>query len=392
MVFTVRFPRLIAGGKTKIPWLGCLCVCVLLVFGTVPPHKCFVGGGLSSTKFDTYTLSPPRPDKTDLPRLQKFDFYGENTESLWCQLMSATLPLLHEDLFVERFVTSNSDKVALLVAHRSNLAHFWSIPWTLYMIGPEWRLQVITTQSEAHFFQAVIQHFDLKNAFVDTFEDLYGYEPSISRDFMVRQQYMLARQFWEGVRGEFVLVFQAHGVPVRRWDSVRAQSFMNELFKYGYAGAPWDLSGDTSGGNGGFSFRRRSFLLMHALDVNATSNMMLKSETDLSVLGGENEDAVLSMILAKVPFGVAPKYIEHPFSSETLSHPMPMGVHNYAPRHSSVEMKAITIMALQEFFDTLDVSIIFDHESEPTDQPWMGIWYSFRERFPHIEVPLECTK
>ena len=72
---------------------------------------------------------------------------------------------------------------------------------------------------------------------VDTFEDRHGSGAWMPEWFMNKVQYMISTQFWEGVRGEYVVVIQDNGVPTRRWDSAEARIITEAIFKYGYAGS-----------------------------------------------------------------------------------------------------------------------------------------------------------
>lgn len=317
---------------------------------------------------------------------------GDST-AIWCQFVSLTLPLLSSDIFRDRTDSADFDKIVLLVDDRETLAHFWSIPWTMALLGPDWRLQILTREKSRPFYRAIVDHYDLRGAFIDTFEERYGYGPWIPDYFMHRVQYMVSAQFWDGVRAEYILVIQDNGVPLRRIDSPAVAELMKELFKYGYAGAPWNLDeGNRPGGNGGFSFRRRSVLVQHSIDLNVSFADLLKETTDLNPLGQDNEDAVLGGLLSGVAFGVAPKHLEHRFACELLFQPAPFGVHHFAPRHSTDETLTLVRLAIAEFL-ARNASEVFElSDDETASSSWTSSWKTFQELFPKAKLPFECSQ
>ena len=328
----------------------------------------------------------------------KLDFLMTNSKGLWCQFISHSLKFLREKKSFDNIIyPSGSDNVALLVAYRGNLAHFWCIPWTMHMLGPKWKLQIITRRSEVPLFKSILSEFNMhNNYFLDTFEDLYGYGPWITELFMRRVQFMVSTQFWEGIRGENILIIQDHGVPLRKWDSPQVEPFLHKLFQYGYAGAPWDLDEDRSpGGNGGFSFRRRSFLMRYAINASVPVSELLAEQTDLSPVGSKNEDGVLGPRLRNHPNGVAPKVLEHQFACEKLLHPRPMGVHDLPRWHNSTETLSLIIVALQELLEVVN-PVVVSSQFEPGYKswlrpPWLQPWIELQERFPGYDLPRECN-
>lgn len=295
-------------------------------------------------------------------------------------------------MFLDRDVPMESDKIVLLIDDRKHLGHFWTIPWTLNLLGPDWALQILTKEKSSQFYQEIINHFGISNAKVDTFEERYGYGPWVQEDFMRRVQFMLASQFWEGIRAEHILVVQDNGVPIRRWDNPEVKKLFKQIFRYGYAGAPWNLQEDNRpGGNGGFSYRKRSVLSKAAIDLGVGFQELLSNTTNLGALGADNEDAVLGNLLHSVDFGVAPKYVEHQFACEILYQPKPFGVHHFAPRHSIAETTEIVKLALSEFFNISDVSQIIDLDSTSARRfEWQKSWHTFQKLFPVSILPGEC--
>ena len=171
---------------------------------------------------------------------------------------------------------------------------------------------------------------------------------------------------------------------MRRWNSIYAKRILDEAYKYGYVGAPWSLGlsryrgphSDISslvrsrkhykhpldwkkdpGGNGGFSLRKRSWMVTYGVDLGINSFALLFDHSSrsklLDSLGSENEDWVWGKLLTAVPYGVAPKVLEHKFAVETLRHKeQPLGVHNYGAHHSVQEMINLVQSASKEFFNT----------------------------------------
>ena len=320
----------------------------------------------------------------------------ENPMSVWCQFVSHTLHYLQPELFVSRSI-KHSEKVVLLVDDRETLAHYWTIPWTMNMLGPEWKLQIITKEKTSAFYEDIVETYKISNAYVDTFERRYGYGPWVPEHFMHKVQFMVAAQFWQGVRGEFILVIQDNGVPLRRSSTSDVASLLEEIFTYGYAGAPWSLQdGVLPGGNGGFSFRRRSVLEKYAIDLKVTHSNLLARNTDLSPLGSKHEDGTLGNLLNFVPFGIAPKRLAQLFSSEIFYHPRTFGVHHFAARHSTNETVQVVRMAIQEFFNVSDPSTVvtFDREGLGYSEGhfWLNSWRQLLDKYPNGELPQECQK
>ncbi len=312
--------------------------------------------------------------------------------SAWCDFISFTLTHMKAELFHNRANSKESDKVVLLIDDREHLGHFWTIPWTLNLLGPDWALQILTKERTVYFYQEIIEHYGLENTHIDTFEERYGYGPWVQEDFMRRVQFMLASPFWRGIRAEHILVIQDNGVPIRRWDHPEVQELFAEIMKYGYAGAPWNLDeGNRPGGNGGFSYRKRSVLSEAAVDLNVEFRSLLSNTTDLGALGADNEDAVLGNLLDAFDFGVAPKHLEHQFACEVLYQPKPFGVHHFAPRHSIEETTQIVQLALSELFCVNDSSQMLDlNEVSGNQDQWQLPWLELQKRFPRSILPFEC--
>jgi hypothetical protein len=326
----------------------------------------------------------------DLPQ-RKLSLSQHDSKSAWCDFVSYTLNDMKPDMFLDRAKLSWQNKVLLLVDDRETLGHFWTIPWTLNLLGPEWALQILTKEKSLHFYRGIVQHYGIANAKLDTFEERYGYGPWVQDDFMRRVQYMLASEFWKGIRAEHILVIQENGVPLRRWDSPEVQILFEEIFQYGYAGAPWNLEEDyRPGGNGGFSYRKRSVLSESAIALNVEFRDLLSNTTNLGALGADNEDAVLGNLLASVDFGVAPKYLEHQFACETLYQPKPFGVHHFAPRHSTAETTQLVQLALSEFYGVSDAQQVLELNSSAKRFEWQNSWLKFQKLFPNGNLPLEC--
>jgi hypothetical protein len=319
----------------------------------------------------------------------------DSSMSVWCQFVSHTLNYLQPEMFVGRSAIEKGDKVVLLVDDRETLAHYWTIPWTMNMLGPEWRLQIITREKTFSFYEDIVETYQIGNAYVDTFENRYGYGSWVPDHFMHKVQFMVSAQFWQGVRGEFIIVIQDNGLPLRRSSTSDVASLLQELFKYGYAGAPWSLQeGVLPGGNGGFSFRRRSVLEKHAIDLQVTYSNLLARNTDLTPLGKKHEDGTLGNILNLTPFGIAPKRLAQLFSSEIFYHPKTFGVHHFAPRHSINETAEVVKMAVQEFFNVSDPSAVLQFESEGSGniagQFWLNSWRQLLKQYPNGDLPQEC--
>ena len=327
---------------------------------------------------------------------------------------------MNKDLFRARklFLQAGlAEKIVLIVDDRPLLTYFWTIPWTLYMLGPEWRLQILSQKSNKYIFEAIVEDYALDNVFIDTLEDRYGYGDWIDTQFLHKVQFMLSKQFWQGVRGERVLIVQDHGVPVRRWDSPSAAVVVQELFKYAYAGAPWSLHANNissypsgpeivknviqtpvwpadPGGNGGFSYRKRSVFLELGVDIGVPFENLLANSTRHDSLGTEYEDWVWGRVIGDRPFGTAPKLLENMFSSETLDSLTPLGVHNYYHHHSWRKTRRLVHFAMSEFFSCHQV--VGSLTSCPAEKaefllhPWSRPWDELLRRFPSSTPPNEC--
>ncbi len=341
---------------------------------------------------------------------------GTSSKTVWCQFVSLTQPMFRREMFVERSKYFESDAVALLIDDRNNLGYFWSIPWTLFMLGPQWRLQIIARKKNKDMFEAIISHFGLVNAYVDTFEERYGFGEWIGEGFMRKVQFMLSKQFWEGIRGEKVIIFQDHAVPLKRWQREHARIVLDQIYMYAFAGAPWSLEEDTQpilpphievseikptanwrhgpGGNGGFSYRNRSLLIHHGVDLRVPYDKLLSKKTNLTWLGDHHEDLVWGQILSKLEHGVAPKRLEHKFAQELLSSPSPLGMHNFFAHHSVKETVRLVQLAGKEFFGVQEnvFEIVSGGENIFSDgEPWLSVWNEMKSEFPHGTLPDECV-
>ena len=326
---------------------------------------------------------------------------------------------MHKDMFRSRklFLEKGlAEKVVLIIDDRPLLTYFWTIPWTLYMLGPEWRLQVLAQHHNKHIFEAIIAQYNLHNAYVDTLEERYGYGNWVDPEFLHKVQFMLSKQFWQGVRGERVLIVQDHGVPMRKWSSPAAAVVVQELFKYAYAGAPWSLVENNvssfpsgpgivkdliqtptwpadPGGNGGFSYRKRSVLLELGVDLGVRAEELFANTTPVHVLGKEFEDWVWGRVIGDRPFGTAPKHLENMFSSETLESLTPLGVHNYYYHHPGRDTLRLIHFALHEFFENDSRGDSISSMKENSNfamQSWSLFWEDLLKKFPDSQLPLEC--
>lgn len=336
---------------------------------------------------------------------------------MWCQFISQVKPLFTADLFQERRRVRLTNKVVVLVDDRENLGLWWTIPWTMHMLGPDWALQIIAFPHNFEFFKTLVNELQIKNSYVDLINERFGYGPWVSDRTIHRVQFFLSKQFWQGVRAEHVLIIQDHGVPVRR---LRGNAQMRKLFAkvstYSYAGAPWSLEETSAepmidattnlrflkrpagrrwfsdpGGNGGFSYRKRSAMIKHGVDLGVATADLLRKSTDLRPLGTYIEDWCWGKILgdSNQTSGAAPKLLEHEFASELLHHPQPFGVHNFAGHHSPNATLQIIRLALNEFFQR-PVEVVLDTVSEQLKDR-QSVWVDLQDRFPTSVLPKECS-
>ena len=106
-----------------------------------------------------------------LPSL-KLSISRTSPTSAWCDFVSYTLSHMTPEMFLDRHhASSETDKLVLLIDDRYHLGHFWTIPWTLNLLGPDWGLQILTKETSAHFYRKILDHYAITNAKVDTFED-----------------------------------------------------------------------------------------------------------------------------------------------------------------------------------------------------------------------------
>ena len=335
-----------------------------------------------------------------------------SSRSIWCQFISHTRHFLRPEMFADRWkFIDRTDKYAVLWDDRENLAYFWSIPWILHMLGPEWAMQILAYESNKGFFQSIVDEFHLENVFIDTFENRYGYGAWISPNLMRKSQFLLAKQFWEGLDGEYILIVQDHGVPMKHWRKKEARAILETLYTYAYVGAPWSLS-DTSalqtlnvstmspgadfiaspGGNGGFSLRKRSWAVRHGVDMKVDTRKLLSNVTkDFQKLGVAHEDWLWGQILARYSDGVAPKLLASKFSVELLTDNGSLGTHNFPSYHSPRETAQFVNDAAREFFNTGELDV-FEIEEKPDEQEhWLESWVSLQQRFPNASLPMECN-
>ena len=306
---------------------------------------------------------------------------------VWCAFISNTMKYFTAGMFQTRSNFAETDKVVLLVDSRQNLAHFWSIPWTLYMLGPDWRLQIITKAENVPFYQSLVRLYELTGVYVDSLEKRYGYGSWIDDGFMHRVQFFLAKQFWQGIRGEYIINIQDHGVPLRRLaGDPEMEQLLSKLFKYGYAGAPWP---DAVGGNGGFSYRRKSVLLQHTEDVGVHFSLLLSKTADLSRLGTAHEDTVLCTKLRDQEVGLPSQELLQQFSSETILNQKSFGVHNIAPRHDQHAVQEKINLALKSFF-LCDEDLMLLSGDTIQHSSDLHVWQKMQEIYPNSTHPTEC--
>jgi hypothetical protein len=302
------------------------------------------------------------------------------------------------------------EKYALLIDDRKTLAHLWSIPWTLHMLGPEWGLQILAYSWNVDFFRAVVDTYRLHNVEIDTFEKKYGFGPWIEQSWMRRVQFMLAKQFWEGLRGEHILIIQDHGVPIKHWRSAEARKLLKSLYPYAFVGAPWSLEEKSKsavapvntqhdepdpdtwmidpGGNGGFSLRKRSQAIKFGVDMGVHSSKLLASTKGIEKLGAANEDFLWGRLLSSTPYGTAPKHLEHKFAVELLNGHDALGMHDFARHHPPTETFELVKSAAGEFYNTkmgLDVVDISNRTVK------LERWSFWQDMFPDATLPGECT-
>jgi len=168
-----------------------------------------------------------------------------------------------------------------------------------------------------------------------------------------------------------------------------------EIFQYGYAGAPWSLDEDDEqpGGNGGFSYRKRSVLSENAIDLKVEFRDLLSITTNRSALGVQHEDVVLGKLLRAVDLGVAPKHLEHQFACELLYQPKPFGVHDFALFHNTAQTTQLVRLALAEFYGFSDGLQVLELGSAPAQRfEWQTSWLKLQEIFPNAILPKECRE
>lgn len=376
------------------------------------------------------------------PRLEDDQFVkirANSSKMAWCEFTGSMLSHLTSDLFSDRAVRADSYKVVVFFETRLNLALWWAIPWTLFMLGSEWSLQIIAPASHAYFYQQLIQAYSLADCHIDTLEELYGYKHNLSGNFLGHGTYFITQQFFQGLRGELVLIAAGHGVPMRRWDTPEALRFFEQSKQYKHMGAPWSrisvnffdflkgpenmtdlvytyLAGFSSvdeflatralllnvstsdgklwrlldGGNGGFRLLNRSVFVQLSLDI-AKRQEELFSVVDLDselplIASGTNEDILWGLLLGNLENGAAPKHVLQQFSAELLDSDKPYGIHNYAFHHSIENLARVLQFASQEFFCTNRSVLKLSSDQGEIHENWQNIL----KRFPEGTEPLEC--
>lgn len=135
-----------------------------------------------------------------------------------------------------------------------------------------------------------------------------------SMDFDKYNSMMKSVDFWSSFDEEHILIFQS--------DSFMLRSGIEEFLEYDYVGAPWnwaydpnfkdprypDLSIFRSGGNGGFSLRKRSKMIeiLSSIDINEH----------------QNEDMLISPYLDDIGLDIKKK-----FCVETIFYEQPLAIH-----------------------------------------------------------------
>jgi len=414
--------RCMMGRKSKAYWLQTLFFTSIIFFYTQNVQNSSISLATCVVHCENFRL-PRRPEeklKLLIPTSPVTRNSAQVAKAVWCQFTNQTLSYFTVEMFKDRanFI-GNSDKTVLIVDDRESVVYWWTIPWTLNMLGPEWSMQIFASPNNIRLFKEIIAHFDIENVHVDTLEERYGSSSILSAKWRHEVHFMLSKQFWQGVRGETILIVQDHAVPTRRWNSIYAKRILDEVYKYAYVGAPWSLKlskqrGPYSdinsalesrkyyshlsdwkkdpGGNGGFSLRKRSWMIEYGVDLEITSFALLSSDSKLlDSLGSENEDWLWGKLLAAVPYGVAPKVLEHKFAVETLRHKeQPLGVHNYGAFHSVQEMINLVQSASKEFFVTNeDVFTVLQGRYQPAASTLL--FQPFSVRSSSFSYPSECA-
>ena len=117
---------------------------------------------------------------------------------------------------------------------------------------------------------------------------------------------LTSKQFWNSVSGENLIIFQTDSAF-----NSNSPHTIDEFIEYDYVGAPWDTHWwkRKTGGNGGFSFRRKSKILEHI---------------EKQKYEGGPEDIYFSK---SKTLKLAPQDISKKFSVETLYYNKPFGFH-----------------------------------------------------------------
>jgi hypothetical protein len=137
--------------------------------------------------------------------------------------------------------------------------------------------------------------------------------------------YLTDKQFWTGVPGEKILLFQM--------DSILCSGTLHNLFEfieYDFIGAPWPHLKHLGSGNGGLSLRTKSCMI-RVLEKRFSRN--------------DNEDVFYSLHMKDVGCRVAPIEIAAKFSVELwFLDRAPLGVHaayKYLKPHEINELKRV---------------------------------------------------
>mmetsp|Transcript_69305 Transcript_69305/g.130716 ORF Transcript_69305/g.130716 Transcript_69305/m.130716 type:complete len:342 (-) Transcript_69305:46-1071(-) len=211
---------------------------------------------------------------------------------------------------------STTDRVAVTVFQPGSEVDTYAqiIRWNLHFLGPKWAMQVFYGRD---YERAALQHAlgSAAQAIIWTPIFLQGKR----REQINVKEYnffRLSMDFWEHIKHEHVLIFEADSLVLRGGGCVES------FFSYDYVGAPWHHNiGPPTGGNGGFTLRRRS-----------TSIAALRSPYARALRGPfaywvPPEDIVMTKLLEKIKANICPSSIAMKFAAESIDSASPCGFH-----------------------------------------------------------------
>jgi len=181
---------------------------------------------------------------------------------------------------------------------------------------------------------------------------------------------LMSEPLYRAIPTDYFIIFQTDGLLCRALEAQDIQA----LNAYDYIGAPWrwDLMGTyffswlvlpsnraSSGGNGGFSFRRRSLSLRIIQEEKAGQGFFKR--LGMGQGGGDHEDLFFSKRIQSYGGKLPSHDFAAKFAVESVFYPQPLGYHKPWVYLSETELRA-----LSKHCPIIAESLVWNNATEPS--------------------------